>query len=69
MKALIPAHLEDTNREVLDNLLAVYKDDLPMTSSFEQEFNWWQRNGLYRQKNQITSKTHLLPAWYAHCCS
>lgn len=40
--ALIPVHLEHTNREVLDDLLAVYKDDLPMASSFEQEFNLWQ---------------------------
>ncbi|XP_071123548.1 52 kDa repressor of the inhibitor of the protein kinase-like [Mytilus edulis] len=41
--ALIPAHLEQTNRDVLDDLLEVYKDDLPMASSFQQEYNLWQR--------------------------
>ena len=39
--ALIPAHLEQTNRDALDDLLEVYKDDLPMASSFQQEYNLW----------------------------
>ncbi|CAG2195052.1 unnamed protein product [Mytilus edulis] len=41
--ALIPAHLEQTNRDALDDLLEVYKDDLPMASSFQKEYNLWQR--------------------------
>ena len=41
--ALILAHLEHTTGEVIDDLLAVYKDDLPLASSFKQEFNVWQR--------------------------
>ncbi|CAC5389667.1 unnamed protein product [Mytilus coruscus] len=53
--ALIPAHLEHTNREVLDDILAVYKDDLPMASSSEQEFNLWQR-----QWSSQTEKPNLL---------
>lgn len=41
--ALIPAHLEQTNRDAFDDLFEVYKDDLPMASSFQQEYNLWQR--------------------------
>ncbi|XP_071177886.1 52 kDa repressor of the inhibitor of the protein kinase-like [Mytilus edulis] len=41
--ALIPAHLEQTNRDALDDLLEVYIDDLPMASSFQKEYNLWQR--------------------------